>query len=222
MSYSPQNSELYELLRTGRTYKLGKDQVIDPLGDRSMVHYLEIGYIRRYLITHEGNKSVQNIYGPSDIFPLTPVYTQVFEMDIYRGPEQYYYESMTEVTLHSLEITKLRELLNEKPELYKDLFYAAGVRLNSYIHRMEDRSLRASLLRTAHMVAYLGQQFGKEIGENQLEIQLPLTKQSLAEILDLTRETVSRDLNRLKARGFIETSKRIVIKDMSGLTKLFR
>jgi CRP/FNR family transcriptional regulator len=221
MSYAPEDSELYQLLLTGRLLKLGKGQVVDPMSDRSMLNYLESGYIKRYLITHEGNKSVQNIYGPGDIFPLTPTYNRVFETEIYKGPEQYYYESMTDIVIYVLDINTLADALAQNPVIYKDLFYEAGVRLNAYIHRMEDRSLRTGLYRTAHMVAFLARQFGEPV-EGGIEIQLPLTKNSLAEILDLTRETVSRELNRLKARGFIEPKKKIIVKDLDALMKFYR
>ncbi|MGH7234353.1 MAG: Crp/Fnr family transcriptional regulator [Candidatus Saccharimonadales bacterium] len=219
--YDIVRSPFYKLLLAGKRLRLPKGQVVQPFGERAMLSLITSGYVKRYLITQEGLKSVQNIYGPNDIFPMTPVFQSIFKMDIYRGPEQYYYESMTDIEICFISLDELETNLALTPILYKDLLYASGVRLNSYIHRLEDRSLRSGLYRTAHLLAFLASQFGKPLNVG-VEIQLPLTHQEIGEILDLTRETVSRELGRLKSRGLIVPNRKIIITDMSKLIEIYR
>lgn len=220
MSYDPSQSPLHELMLKGKQYTLPKGQLVQSFGDHDSLHSIEEGYIKRYLITSDGRKSVQNLYGPGDVFPMTPLYRAAFGIDVYSGPEQYYYEAATPLTMRSQDIAQILNAIEVNPLLYRDLFYASGVRLNSYIHRMEDRSLHSSLYRLAHLLNFLGLHFGAKTPEG-LVIQLPLTHQDICELLDLTRETVSRDMTRLRERGMIDGVKNIVILDRARLVKLF-
>lgn len=221
MSYLPKRSPLYQLLLSGNRYKLPKGQVIHALNDRSMVSLIETGYIKRYLITKEGNKSIQLIYKPDDIFPMTPIFKSLYEMDLYRGPEVYYYESMTDIVIYSISIDQLNKAASEDPSIYKDLLYASGVRLNSYIHYLEDISLKTSYEKVAHRLIFLADQMG-ELTPQGTKILLPLTHQDIADILDLSRETVSREMAKLKAKRLVSGTKNIIIPKLDELEKIYR
>lgn len=216
MNYDRVDSPLYKLLLSGRHYKLPKGQVVNALDDSAMVNLLKSGYIKRYLITKDGSKGTQVIYGPGDIFPLTPVYKNVYQMDIYSGPEEYYYESMTEIELCSVSQSTIKEALETDSLIYKDLFFAAGLRLNSYIHRLEDMSLRVANRKIAHQLVYLADTFGKKT-ESGVVIEVPLTHQGLADILNLARETVTHGMTRLQEKGLIEINKNITVVDIDKL-----
>lgn len=222
MSYNREDSPLYQLLLSGKRIVLPKNQVIDAFSDHAQCYLLTSGYIMRYLITREGTKGIQVIYGPGDIFPLTPVYKTIYEMDIYSGPEQYYYESMTPIEVYSTSQEAIEQAAIDNPEIYKDLFYAAGVRLNSYIHRLESMSLRVANKKVSHQLAYFAQNYGVEQNGSIL-IPVPLTHQTLADILNLARETITHCLATLHTKGVIQpSSKQIVITDLEQLKKLSR
>lgn len=208
MEYQRSNSELYKFLKNGRMRSLPKGQVVDGFGSNT-VHLITSGYVKRYLITKEGNKSIQVIYGPEDIFPLTPVYKHVFLMDIYSGPEEYYYEAITPLKINTITISELLVVLNNNPELYKDLFYAAGSRLNSYIHRLESISLGVANKKIGHQLSYLASIFGTK-NDTGITIQLPLTHQTIAEILDMARETVTLRIKRLQEKGLISVANQLI------------
>ncbi len=218
MEYRRENSPLYSLLENGTKRTLPKAQVVYGFGGQA-VHLLESGYVKRYLITKEGAKSIQVIYGPGDFLPLTPIYKELFNMDIYNGPEEYYYEAITPVVLYSVSINELTESAKINPELYKDLFYAAGVRLNSYIHRLESISLGVANKKIGHQLCYLANIFGKK-DEQGVTIQLPLTHQTIAEILDMARETITLRISRLQEKGLISIEKQLItIHDLEALRK---
>ncbi len=209
MGYNRTESVLYKLLQTGTRRSFPSGQVIDGFADESGLHLIAEGYVKRYLITKEGNKSIQVIYGPEDIFPLTPVYKNIFGMDIYSGPEQYYYEAITELKIHSLSKNQFLEQLDKNPSAYKDLYLAAGLRLNSYIHRLESISLGVANMKILDQLHYLADVFGEETPEGTL-IKLPLTHKTIAEILDLTRETVSLHMGRFQKKGVISVKNKHV------------
>ena len=217
MDYDFVNSPLYSLLLGGKHYKLPKGQVVNGFDDNTLFNMIKSGYIKRYLITNDGTKSIQVIYGPDDVFPLTPVYKNIFKMDIYSGPEQYYYESMTELEICSINQAALQEAVDNDPLIYKDLYYAAGLRLNSYIHRLESMSLRVANRKVAYQLSYLAKIYGHKTEEG-IEIPIPLTHQILADVLNLARETVTHCVSRLNEKGVIKTQgNKITVVDLEKL-----
>ena len=210
MDYNRVGSPLYKLLLSGRQLKLPKGQVVSAFEDSAMLNLISSGFIKRYLITSDGSKGIQVIFGPNDIFPLTPVYKTIYKMDVYSGPEQYYYESMTEIEVFSINQATLLEAVNAEPLIYKDLFYAAGLRLNSYIHRLESMSSRAANKKVAHQLTYLADIYGQKT-EDGTTIMVPLTHQNLADILNLARETVTHCMTRLEEKGLIHVNKYITV-----------
>lgn len=220
MAYDPVSSPLYKLFLQGNRFTLPKGQVVHALDDRSQINLIERGFIKRYRITNEGQKSIQLIFGPNDIFPMTPLYYSVLGMPVYRGKETYYYESMTEIVVYSQPIELLKETLESQPQMYKDLWYAAGMKLNAYIARMEDISLRSSLWRVAYTLGFMATQFGEPTPDG-ISIPLPLTHQDVADFLDLSRETVSREMAKLKDRGLIQGNKSIIVSNIDGLRAIY-
>ncbi len=216
MEYDKTSSPLYKLLLGGKQINLPKGQVVSAFEDRAMLHLIKSGYIKRYLISSDGTKGIQVIFGPNDIVPLTPVYKTIFKMEMYSGPVQYYYEAMTDIKIYSVSQSTLLEAIEKDPLIYRDLFYAAGMRLNSYIHRLESMSTRAAHRKVAHQLAYLAEVFGVE-SHDGIAITVPLTHQNIGDMLNLARETVTHCMNRLQEKGLITGGKHIVVLDLEKL-----
>jgi len=221
MTYEFNQSPLYRLLLSSHKFDFPRGQVVHALEDREFINLIISGYVKRYLLTREGNTSIQVIYGPNDIFPMTQVFEAIYGMNLYTGDEQYYYEAMTPITIHSIAKDAYTEALNTNPEIYKDLLYCAGTRFNTYIHQLEDLSLGSGIYRVAHLLVFLADKFGHETDAGTV-IDLPLTQQDVADILNVARETASHQLTKLKSRGMIiSNGKTISIPDINKLTSIY-
>jgi len=205
-----------ELLLKGRQYKIPKGQIIQSTEDRRVFNLLRNGYVKRYLISNDGSYGVQVIYGPQDTFPITLAFSAVFHRELNESPETYYYEAMTDVELYTVDEATLKEAIQKEPELYKDLFGICGVRLHSTLHGLENLTLSNSYHRVAHEILFLAKKFGAKKAKGT-EIQVPLTHQDLADILSLTRETVSTAMVQLRKNKLISTGKNICVPDMAKL-----
>lgn len=210
------SEDLRQLLLRGRQYKIPKGQIIQSTEDRRVFNLLNSGYVKRYLISNSGSYGVQVIYGPGDIFPITLAYSAIFNRAINEGPETYYYEAMTDAQIYTVDESTLKEGVEQNPILYKDLFSIAGKRLHSTLHGLENLTLSNSYHRVAHELLYMANKFGEK-EKNGVKILVPLTHQDLADILSLTRETVSTSMVELRKRKLIITTKNIVIPDMDKL-----
>ena len=218
MEYDQSKSPLLKLLSSGKQHQFPKGQVMHFADERMLLSVLNTGYVKRYSITDDGSQSIQSIYGPGDIFPLTPVFKALFNKDIYLGQEGFYYEAMTPVIMHSVDRETLVAGLVAEPAIYKDLLYVSGVRLSSNIQRLENMSLRVANRKVAHQLVHYANKFGKK-NDKGITLQLPLTQQNLANILNLARETVTNCLIALQDKGIIESDKHIVILDLDALKR---
>jgi len=216
MNTSLSTPNLCALLESGHRNRLPAGQVMNSVGQNVGLAIVESGYIKRYLITREGNQSVQSIYGPGDIFPLTPVFRGLLNLEIYTGEEILYYEAMPKTTVRSVTMADLQEYAVRNQSIYKELFYVAGIRLSSNIQRLENVSLSSSYRRLAHQLACFAEQFG-ENSSSGTKILLPLTNSDLANVLNLTRETVSRSFSRLRKKGLAIGGTHIIIPDVDKL-----
>ncbi len=212
------NTDLHRLLREGRHYKLGKKQVVQTTDDRQVVNLVAKGFIKRYLILNDGSIGVQITYGPGDVFPLTIVYKSLFNQPLYTGPETFYYETMTDSEIFTIDAVALISEVEKNPKLYSDLLQEAGVHLMSCVNSLENLSLKNSSKRVAHQLVYFTKSFGRETATGVV-IEAPLTHQDLADILSLTRETISTSMMQLRKMGLIKIykNKDILVPDIAKL-----
>jgi CRP-like cAMP-binding protein len=221
MSYAPLDSPLYKLLQNGKHIRLPKGQNVQFSNERMLVGVLNTGYIKRYLITQDGSESIQVIYGPGHIFPMTPLFSLIYGMDINFGNETTYYKTMTATEMHVIDAETLSAELDANPLLYKDLLHTAGVRLSSNIQRLDNLSLKVTNRRVVHQLFYFARIFG-ESSDDGVRIMVPLTHDDLAAVLNVARETVSLSLARLREKGLVETDRFIRIPDMEALRREIR
>jgi CRP-like cAMP-binding protein len=208
--------ELGPLLLKGRHYNVPKGQIIQSTEYRRVFNFVAGGYIKRYLISNDGSYGVQVIYGPGDFFPITLAYSSVFDLSINEGPEIYYYEAITNAEIYTIDEAVLKEAVLANPLLYKDLFSIAGKRIHSTLHGLENLTLSNSYHRVAHEVLYMAKKFGEKKSQGT-KILVPLTHQDLADLLSLTRETVSAAMVQLRKKKLIITDKNIIVPDMAKL-----
>jgi CRP-like cAMP-binding protein len=203
-------------MQQGRKYKLPKGQIIQSTDDRRVFNLIEAGYVKRYLIANDGSLGVQVLYGSGDVFPITLAFSAIFDQTINESPETYYYEAITPVEIYTIDEQILKEAVEQNPHLYRDLLGIAGKRLHSTLHGLENITLSNSYRRVAHELLYLAEIFGEKTAGG-VKIPIPLTHQDIADILSLTRETVSTCMVQLRQKKLITTNKNIVIKDEQKL-----
>lgn len=204
------------LISAGKQQSRAKGQVIQTTGAQKNINLIKAGYIKRYLITNDGSLGIEAIYGPGDLFSMTLVYKILFDQTIYDGPEVYYFEAMSDCELYSLNVELLAELIEDNPLLYRDLMVEAGKRMHLSIQGLENITMKSAYARTAHQLLYYAKQFGhKRAGGT--EIGIPLTHQDIADVLSLTRETVSVTFKQLREKKLIKTGRYICIPSLEKL-----
>ena len=203
-------NDFQKLMLTGRHYQVSKRQVIQSSDHRPVVTTVKSGYIKRYQILNDGSIGIQIIYGPGSVFPLTLVFKTLFNQHIYHGQEVFYYEAMIDSEIYSIDYMTLADEVRRNPQIYANLLEESGKHLDSCVQRLENATLRSAYNQLAHQLAYFAQKFGKPHIDGII-IDVPLTHQDLASVLNVTRETVSMAMTQLKKNGFIKSIKGKVV-----------
>jgi CRP/FNR family transcriptional regulator, nitrogen fixation regulation protein len=161
------------------------------------------GAVRTYKILSDGRRQVGGFYLPGDIFGLE------FAKDHTLSAE-----AITDAKVLVVKRSALNALAGRDGSVAQQLFALTGREL----HRVQDRILL--LIKNAReRVAGFLLEMAERASENNT-IELPMSRQDIADYLGLAIETVSRTLTALETASAIEvspSSRRIVLRNRAAL-----
>jgi CRP/FNR family transcriptional regulator, nitrogen fixation regulation protein len=161
------------------------------------------GTIRTYKILSDGRRQVSGFYLPGDIFGLE-----------FADEHTLSAEAISDAKVLVVKRSALNTLAGRDRLVAQQLFALTGREL----HRVQDRILL--LIKNAReRVASFLLEMAERASENNT-IELPMSRQDIADYLGLTIETVCRTLSALETASAIEvsaSSRRIVLRDRAAL-----
>ncbi len=115
----------------------------------------------------------------------------------------------------------LREMMQTRPYLNFGLMQLMTGYINELQARYREMATERVERRLALTLLRLASQIGKRIHEDDPAVELPLTRQDLAEASGSTMFTVSRTLAEWERQGILEASRgRVLIRNPHGLVKI--
>lgn len=166
------------------------------------VFYLEEGFVRFYAISPDGKELTLNIFKPGSFFPMT--------WALGEKPNVYFFETMTAVNLRLAPKDQFLEFLKAEPEIFYDFNKRIMVGLYGFLTRVEYLLFGNASQRVISVLLMAGQRFGLKKEGGQMEIQLPLTHQSIADLAGLTRESTSIEMKKLERKGLISSKNKLI------------
>jgi CRP/FNR family transcriptional regulator, nitrogen fixation regulation protein len=169
------------------------------------VYKVVSGAVRTYKILSDGRRQVGGFYLPGDIFGLQFADEHVFSA-----------EAITDTKVLVLKRSALTALAGRDAAIGNELFQLTSRELR----RMQDRILL--LVKSAQeRVASFLLEMAERVCANNI-VELPMSRQDIADYLGLTIETISRTLTGLETAAAIEvpSSRRIVLRNRSALNRL--
>jgi CRP/FNR family cyclic AMP-dependent transcriptional regulator len=114
-----------------------------------------------------------------------------------------------------------RSFLEERPGVAFALLEMTAGKLRDADRKRIEFGAYDTTARVARRLVEMAERFGEETGDGDgVRITLPLSQQELAGWTGSSREAVSKSLQQLRARGFIETARRgITVLDLAGLRR---
>jgi CRP-like cAMP-binding protein len=215
MNYEQQNITLSKFFMNGHSVRHSKGEVI-VVGDDSNpeVYYLSKGFVKVYSIDDQGDEYTHIIYKAGDIFPF------IWAL---KGLKRHvFYEAIESIVLWKLPKENFLEYLKAHTDSvsYSVLMQLAD-QFNIYADRLDNLQYKSAYERVVYRLLFLGGRFGKKQGE-KIVIDAPITHKIIASSINLARESVSRELEKLTKKGLIGSEDgRIVIKNVQLLSGEF-
>ena len=216
MIAAPKLDVLGKVLSEKQVHRFSRPETISSSDDFHDFWYIKSGYVKRFEIMNDGSICVQMLFGPGDGFSLIYLYQLLFDKKVYTGPETYYYEAMSDVEAWQFTDRELLELCKSTPELYHDILAIAGNHFLGNIQMLENKGLHDAKLKVAHEILFLAKRFGQHTAQG-IKIMIPLTQQDIADIVSLTRESVSTAIQKLRHEGLLTNGRSLIVTDMQRL-----
>jgi CRP-like cAMP-binding protein len=169
------------------------------------VYRVVSGSVRTYKILNDGRRQVGGFYLPGDTFGLQFADEHTFSA-----------EAITDAKVLVVKRSALTALAGRDAAIGRELFAVTGRELR----RVQDRVLLLVKSAQERVAGFLLEMAERACAGNIVE--LPMSRQDIADYLGLTIETISRTLTALENVAAIEvsTSRRIVLRNRSALNRM--
>jgi len=176
--------------------------------------YIKSGAVRIYT-NERGDEFTQVIYAPGEVFPLYWLTQDRQQSSIC--------ETLMPTELLSMPLSQLDTDLATNIDLATTMLRQTAEQYRIYAMRVANLEYKYASQRLAYRLILLANRFGKHDGREVI-ITLPMTHQLLATALNLSRESVSREMEKLMQRQLVRynESRRIVLTDIKALSAQLR
>ncbi len=190
-----------------------KNQVIIHGDDiPSGVFYIKSGFIKKYAILETGREQTLRIYKQGSYFPVIWAFTNI--------PNNYFYQTVTPVELQRAPRDIFMEFLKKNSEALFELMKRILISEQELFTNIAQELSGDSYHRVIAALVLSSKRFGGGLKQNKITIELPLTHQEIADLVSLTRETVSLAIGKLEKKKIISYSGRtLIINNLDTLEK---
>ena len=198
--------ELDALLAEAKSHRHPKGSDVFTQGAPALAFFVLVeGRVRAVKLTPDGRQVVVRYVGPGEIFGVAPAI----------GRSDYPATANAVVDSESLAwpASAWPRLVAKYPSIAGSTMQTVGARLQDAHDRIIEMSTEQVEQRVARALLRLAQQAGRKV-EKGVQIDFPISRQDVAEMIGTTLHTVSRILSAWEERGLVEGGRqRIVIKE---------
>lgn len=192
MRSAPDNSKLHDFFQAYpvRIYKKG--EVLIQAGETPPAYYISKGVVLQYDISHSGDKLVLNMYKPGACIYIASILNNI--------PAELYFEAADYVTVHEAPAEDVLQFLQENPAVVYDALARISRGSIGLMHRLAramEGSAEGRILQELHIMQ----------SRFSTDGTIRISDTELAAQTGMARETVSRSLKKLDAKGLIKASR---------------
>lgn len=188
-----------------------KNQILLYQGEAtSTVNYIREGCVKVYTTLSNGNEIIVALFGPGDYFPVGDVSERALT-------SLFYHETLVDSEIESMRIDEYLERLRSNdnlPQYYARRYQGALLHLTALVQPTAYEKL-------AYTLRYLGMRFGAELANKRYtRINIKLTQKIIANLSNMSRETTSIELQKLKQQQIVLERNKYYSVDMQAITNL--
>jgi CRP-like cAMP-binding protein len=169
------------------------------------LYFVVSGAVKVFKTSADGKEQILHLIRPGESFNDVPVFSG--------GSNLASAEAMTPVVLYGIEKSDLEVVIQDSPQLARNLIQVISQRVEHLVSLVEDLSFRRVTSRVAKiLLEYAGDQNGH---------RQRLTQQEMAAMAGTAREMIGRSLKALEEEGTVKLERhRIVITDKEALREM--
>lgn len=165
--------------------------------DPTHIFYILSGKVRMFTITYRGDEAIANIFSDGTFFPMSWAMNGV--------PNTYFFKTEEDTIIHLIPPEDARRYLQENPDVVMDMLSRVYSGIDGLLGRMVYLMSGSAKSRLMYELLIESRRFGEKLRDGT--IKLRVNEQDLAARAGMTRETVSREIQRLKAKGWLSIGK---------------
>jgi CRP-like cAMP-binding protein len=188
-----------------------KNQILLYQGEAtSTVNLIHEGCIKVYTTLANGNEVIVALFGPGDYFPVGEIASSALT-------SLFYHETLVDSKIESIRVEEYVERLRNEPDLpqyYARRYQGALLHITALVQTTAYEKL-------AHTLRYLAMRFGTElVNKHYTRIDMQLTQKIIASLSNMSRETTSIELQKLKKQQIVLERNKYYSVDMQAITNL--
>lgn len=195
------------IVETAKQIELKKGEMLFWDEDLAQyVYYVVRGNLKVFKTSDNGNETIFDIYDPKSFIALGVLFNSRLGYPASCA-------AVNDAFVIALQVKALEEGIVSSPESARKWIAYMNKRLTTVQKKLSDQIFADSFERFRKLVKYFQSKYPTgEMGE-YLHINVPITKQEMADLLNIRRETLSRMLTTLKEQNLCEvTYKAIIVK----------
>jgi len=204
-------NDMRDYFRGGTHQHYRKGQLVEVNSSlNEQTYYVSSGFMRLFASNNRGEQYTHIIYGPGDIYPIS------WMVDIpLRAVSA---DALTPVELYSLPAADIARQVQADINLACGLLQQTIEQYRHYASRVDNLEFKYASERLGYRLLSLAHRFGEQSGTS-VTILPPLTHQIIGSSINLSRESVSREIKKLLRRDLIRynAARQIIIPDPQAL-----
>lgn len=189
--------------------KYSKGQILLLPGDElQYVYYLMNGTVKMYDVSYRGEEIILTLFKPPAFFPMS--------LAINGRDNTYIYEAETDIIIRQAPAQDVVDFVKTNPEVLYDLMSRVYRGVDGLLGRIGQLMTGSAKSRLIYELLLEAKRFG--VTRKDGSCVLPLHEKDFGARAGLSRETVSREVSKLKSAGLLSTTgKGIVLEDIEKL-----
>ncbi|MBI4743959.1 MAG: Crp/Fnr family transcriptional regulator [Actinobacteria bacterium] len=206
-------SELSGIAEITKERKLKKDTVVFHENDPANALYIiKSGSIKIFKISEDGREHIIEIFELGQIFGEVPV----FDGGSYPATAM----TLSETEIYIILKSDFENTVKKYPDIALKIIRVLGRRLRQAHNKIHELAFKNVPQKMASLLLRLAEKNGKPT-EKGILIAIPLSRQQIAELIGVSRETATRELNRFNKLNLIFLNKKeIIIIDKQKLSSI--
>lgn len=173
------------------------------------LYSIDEGLVRAYVIHENGEEATVALFGAGDFFPVAAAY-DILPVTLY------YYEAFSDCTLRVHTLTQLQQQIAAD---YEQEYAKLGKRYVGALLHVSSLAQDSARAKVAHTLRYLAVRFGEKLPDGRhYKISLRLTQQDIAKLCNISRETSSIELTKLKKAMLVRERNKYYVVNLSKLS----